>query len=105
MKRIGIILSMLAVASLAMAGEGASLAKGKDLFTSKQLGTNGKSCNLCHPDGKGLEKAALYDEGELGEIINQCIKNPLEGKTLDPASVEMKSLILYIKSLASSARH
>ena len=41
----------------------------------------------------------------MGTIINQCIKNPLKGKELDPASVEMKSLILYIKSMAQSARH
>jgi hypothetical protein len=105
MKRIGLLLSMLAVASLSMAGDGVSPARGKNLFTGKQLGTNGKSCNLCHPDGKGLEKAAAYDEGELGEIINQCIKNPLKGKALDPASAEMKSLVLYIKSLAPSAPH
>ena len=105
MKRTAITLSMLAVASMAMAGDGASPAKGKELFTSKQLGTNGKSCNLCHPDGKGLEKAAAYDGGELGTIINQCIKNPLKGKELAPDSTEMKSLILYIKSLPQSAQH
>ena len=100
MKRSVITLSLLAVASMAIAGDGASRAKGKELFTSKQLGTNGKSCNLCHPEGKKLEKAATYDERELGDIINQCIKNPLKGKALDPASAEMKSLIMYIKSLA-----
>lgn len=105
MKRIAITLSMLAAASLAMAGDGASTARGKELFTSKQLGTSGKSCSTCHPDGKGLTKAATYDAGELGEIINQCILNPLKGKALDPASGEMKSLIMYIKSLAPAARH
>ena len=105
MKRMAFSVCMLAAASMAMAGEGASPAKGKELFTSKQLGTNGKSCNLCHPDGKGLGKAAAYDDGELGEIINQCIKNPLKGKALDPASTEMKSLVMYIKSLAPSAPH
>ena len=105
MKRTGIALCMLAAASLAMAADGASPARGKELFTSKQLGTNGKSCNTCHPDGKGLEKAAAYDEGELATIINQCIKNPLKGKELASASTEMKSLILYVMSLAPSARH
>lgn len=105
MKQIGIVLSMLVVASLAMAGDGASLSKGKELFTGKQLGTSGKSCSTCHPNGKGLEKAAAYDEGELGEIINQCIRKPLKGKALDPASVEMKSLIVYIRSVTPSARH
>jgi len=105
MKRLVTTLSMLALASLAMASDGVSPDRGKELFTSKQLGTNGKSCNICHPGGKGLENAAAYDEGKLGAIINQCIANPLKGKALDPSSVEMKSLIMYIKSLAPSAKH
>jgi len=105
MKRIVIILSLFAMSSMTMASDGVSISKGKELFTSKQLGTNGKSCNLCHPDGKGMEKAAVNDVGELGEIINQCIKNALKGKVLDPTSVEMKSIVMYIKSLAPSAQH
>jgi len=100
-----VTIGLLAAASLALAGEGASPEKGKELFAGRQLGTNGKTCNLCHPDGKGLEKAAVYDEAELGEIINQCIKGPLKGKVLDPASSELKSLVMYIKSLAPSVRH
>ena len=105
MKRMGLTLSMLALASLALAADAASPAKGKELFTGTQLGTSGKSCNSCHPDGKGLAKAAEYDGEELGAIINQCIMKPLKGKALDPASDEMKSLVLYIRSLAPSARH
>jgi cytochrome c len=104
MKRIGIALSMLAAASLAMAADGASPARGKELFTGTQLGTSGKSCGTCHPAGKGLTQAAGYDEGELGAIINQCIMKPLKGKALDPASLEMRSLVRYIKSLAPSGR-
>src|SRR6185369_7252255 len=76
MKRLVTTLSMLALASLAMASDGVSPDRGQELFTSKQLGTNGKSCNICHPGGKGLENAAVYDEGKLGAIINQCITNP-----------------------------
>jgi len=104
MKSAVLLFSMLAVASLAIAIDGVSSDKGKELFTGKQLGTNGKSCNSCHPDGKGLAKAAAHDDGELGAIINRCITNPLKGKALDPSSAEMKSLILYIKTLALSAR-
>ncbi len=104
MKRVILLFSMLAVASLAMASNGASPDRGKQLFSSMQLGTSGKSCSSCHPDGKGLEKAATYDEGALGEIVNRCIRTPLKGKALDPASAEMKSLIMYIRTLAPSAR-
>jgi cytochrome c len=104
MKRMVMTLSMLAATSLAMAADVATPAKGKELFTSKQLGTSGKSCSSCHPDGKGLTQAAEYGEGELGAIINQCIMKPLKGKALDPASAEMKSLVLYIKSLTPARR-
>jgi cytochrome c len=104
MKRAVVSLGILAAASLAMAIDGVSPDRGRELFTGTHLATNGKSCNSCHPGGKGLEKAAAYDEGELGEIINQCIRNPLKGKALDPASAEMKSLIRYIRTLAPSAR-
>lgn len=58
MNRIGISLSVLAVASLALAGDGASPGRGKELFNGNKLGTNGKSCGTCHSGGKGLEKAA-----------------------------------------------
>jgi len=101
MKQLLLTLILIAASSLALADSGVSRARGKELFTSPQLGTNGRSCNSCHPDGKKLEKAAAYDEGNLGEIINQCIKGPLKGKSLDPNSDEMKSLILYITLLAS----
>ena len=101
MKQLLLTLILIAASSLALADSGVSRARGKELFTSPQLGSNGRSCNSCHPDGKKLEKAAAYDEGNLGEIINQCIKGPLKGKSLDPNSDEMKSLILYITLLAS----
>ena len=42
MKRIGIFLSMLAVASSALAGDGASPGKGKELFTGKKTGDKRK---------------------------------------------------------------
>jgi len=87
-----------------MAASDTSLERGRELFNGSTLGSNGKSCGGCHRDGKGLEKAATYDEGELADIINQCIKKPLEGKGLDPSSGDMKSLINYIRSLASPGR-
>ena len=105
MKRLAVTLCLLAVTSLAIASDDASKDRGRALFTSIQLGTNGKSCNNCHPDGKGLANAAQFSADELGKIINRCINSPLKGKVLQPATIEMKSLILYIKSLAPTARH
>jgi hypothetical protein len=87
---------------MAMAGEGPSKKMGKELFESPKLGSNGKRCADCHQDGKGLKKAASYDPDDLGIIINQCIRGPLEGNGLDTSSNDMKSLIIYIRSLSGS---
>ena len=97
------LLIPLLLASLAWAA-GPSVERGKELFNRTELGTNGKSCSTCHPDGKKLARAATYAKGELEEIINQCIKNPLEGKGLDPASSDMKSLIMFIKASAGPGK-
>jgi cytochrome c len=51
-----------------------------------------------------LNQAANYKEGELGEIINQCIKNPLKGAPLEVTSGDMKSLIIYIKTFAGPGK-
>ncbi len=84
--------------ALALQG-GASIEQGKKLFHNPGLGTTGKSCNSCHPGGRGLEQSGA--RRNLTDIINGCITIPLKGKALDPKSVEMESLVLYIKSLGA----
>jgi len=98
------ILAMAGVAVLlsgapALAGE-TSLELGKKLFNDPALGgsTKGKSCNSCHPNGAKLEKAG--ESKELAKTINNCITGPMGGKKIDGRSVEMRSLKLYIESLA-----
>ncbi|MBI5676295.1 MAG: hypothetical protein HZC48_10815 [Nitrospirae bacterium] len=85
------------------------MAKGKALFNDPKLGgaTSGKSCNTCHPDGKGVEMAADKKEfnimgkkqNSLEEAVNFCIENAIKGKAIDPASNQMKDIVAYIKSL------
>ncbi len=105
MKKVVMILCLLAVTtSWAVAGEQPSIARGKELFNGKQLGTNSKSCASCHPDGNNMNKAAGYKESKLAGIINQCIKMPLKGNPLAANSTDLKSLIMYIKSLAPQAK-
>ena len=74
-------------------------AKGKALFNDTKLGNNtsGQSCNSCHPDGKGLEKAG--DRKDLEAFVNSCVENALKGKPIDPKSEEMANLVAYIRSL------
>jgi mono/diheme cytochrome c family protein len=88
-------------------------AKGKALFNDPKFagGTAGKSCSSCHPDGKGLEKAAEKKEFNLGgkkqkslaEAVNMCIVNAINGKAIDPKSDQMKDLVAYIMSLKGKA--
>jgi hypothetical protein len=80
----------------------ATLDKGKTLFNDPKLGTVGKSCNTCHKDGKGVEKAAA--KKDLEAIINNCITGALKGKALDVKSADMQSLVLYIKSFAADKK-
>jgi hypothetical protein len=102
-KTIAAALVLICATVLATAGEAPSAAKGKELFGSATLGTSGKTCDNCHPGGKGLEEAAGDNEQELVEAINTCITNPLKGKPLAENSPEMKSLVLYVKSLGKPA--
>jgi mono/diheme cytochrome c family protein len=87
--------------------------RGKTMFNDTTLGggTAGKSCNTCHPDGKGLEgagsKKMLKTPGgefkTLEEAVNICITMALKGKAIDVKSEQMKDIVSYIKSLKPAA--
>ena len=74
-------------------------------FHSPDLGTNGISCDMCHPDASNthaetypkfqtqLKKVAL-----LRDMINWCIENPLEGPKLADDDPKMKAVEAYILS-------
>jgi len=100
MKYILIITVLCLLPAASPAGENPSVERGRELFESPLLGTNGKSCASCHPGGKKWEWAATYDESRLAGIINECIKKPLKGKPLSVESEEMKSLVHYIRTFA-----
>ena len=79
--------------------------EGNKLFHNSALGTNGVSCDMCHPNAANthpetypkfqtqLKKVAL-----LRDMINWCIENPLEGKKLADDDPQMKALEAYILS-------
>ncbi len=81
------------------AGASPLMQRGKELFESPALGTNGRSCASCHAGGKKLEWVGTYDDAKLSAIINTCIKKPLRGKPLPTDSDDLKSMILYIRSI------
>ena len=82
-----------------LAEEGPSAGLGQSLFQSTSLGSNGKSCSSCHPEGKGLDNLGSYDDNQLKGTINSCIQNALKGKPLNPQAQELDSLLAYLRSL------
>jgi cytochrome c5 len=112
LKTISLVaITLIVASSLAFATHHTSIDRGKALFNDPKLGsgTAGRSCNTCHPDGKGLEGVADKQEwknpvGEyktLEQAVNICIEMALKGKALDAQSEQMKDLVSYLKSLKS----
>ncbi len=95
-------LALILPAGTAYSGD---VEKGKSLFNAATLGTNGKSCNTCHLGGKDIDgsKKTFNVLGEqlnsIGDTVNYCIENALEGKPLDGNSEGMKNIISYVKTL------
>ena len=102
------VISLLLAGSILLAGSAlagkSSVDLGKQLFNDSGLGgsANDKSCNSCHADGKGLEKADANPK--LIKMINKCITGPLAGRKIDGRSVEMRSLKMYIESLGGAGQ-
>jgi len=113
---LGIILAGLMIFSFAQADEftkadlelwqseyQAVVKKGRQVFTDPGLGTNGVVCAQCHPNGANTHpetypkfQKQLGKVATLGEMINFCIRNPLEGKDLALDDRRMIALQAYI---------
>jgi len=104
MKMLALTLIMWAVSlNPALAAGQSPLERGKVLFNSTALGTNGKSCATCHADGKNLDETAEYSQKQLEKIANMCIVMALKGKALAPGSPDLLALVAYLKTLAPAA--
>jgi len=81
--------------------------RGKMHFNDPKFAGGSNACASCHPDGKGLEKAADKKEFKimgkaqksLEEAVNFCIENANKGKAIDVKSEQMKDIVAYINSL------
>lgn len=79
--------------------------QGRQVFTDGKLGTNGVACAQCHPNASNTHPETYPKfQKQLGkvvpiwEMINWCIRNPLEGKNLaadDPRMVALQAYILH----------
>jgi thiosulfate dehydrogenase len=79
------------------------VAKGRALWTSPELGTNGVACAQCHPNGADTHpetypkfQQQLGRVATLRDMINWCIQNPLEGKTLALDDPKMVAIEAYL---------
>lgn len=86
--------------------------RGKTIFNDPVFAGGKKSCNSCHPAGRGVENAGENKEfrimgkkqKNLEEAVNFCIENANKGKAIDPKSEQMKDMVAYIKSLNPKAK-
>jgi cytochrome c len=79
--------------------------KGRALWTSPTLGTNGVACAQCHPNAANTHPETYPKfQKQLGrvialrEMINWCLRNPLEGQPLaldDPQMVALEAYVTY----------
>jgi thiosulfate dehydrogenase len=77
--------------------------EGRELWVSADLGTNGVACAQCHPNAADTHpetypkfQQQLGRVVTLGEMINWCLQNPLEGEPLALDSREMVALEAYV---------
>jgi cytochrome c len=76
--------------------------EGRALWTDGTLGSNGVACAQCHPNAANTHpetypkfQKQLGRVGQLWEMINWCIRNPLEGQSLAADDPKMIALQAY----------
>ncbi|MGR8979575.1 MAG: cytochrome C [Gammaproteobacteria bacterium] len=83
----------------------ATVKQGRDLWTSPDLGSNGVACAQCHPNAANTHpetypkfQKQLGKVAPIWEMINWCLRNPLEGQPLaadDPKMIALQAYITY----------
>jgi thiosulfate dehydrogenase len=76
--------------------------QGRQLWTDGKLGTNGVACAQCHPNAANTHpetypkfQKQLGRVASLWEMINWCLRNPLEGQPLAADDPKMVALVSY----------
>ncbi len=106
MKRTALLIILLQMVSISLtyAIETPSLALGKSIFESTALGANGRSCSSCHAEGEGLALIGDFNDTELKDIINACIRDAQNGEMFSPESQEMNALLGYVRTFQQNTR-
>jgi len=81
----------------------AAVKAGRKVFTDPKLGSNGVVCAQCHPNAANTHpetypkfQKQLGKVAQLWEMVNWCIRNPLEGKNLAADNLQMTTMLTYI---------
>jgi thiosulfate dehydrogenase len=77
--------------------------EGRRLWTSPELGSNGVACAQCHPNAANTHpetypkfQKQLGKVAALWEMVNWCIRNPLEGQPLAADDRRMTAIQSYV---------
>src|SRR5688572_2903682 len=77
--------------------------EGRRLWTSPELGTNGVVCAQCHPNGANTHPETYpkfqKQHGRvvsLWEMVNWCIRNPVQGTVLAADDPRMTAMLAYL---------
>jgi thiosulfate dehydrogenase len=82
-----------------------TVTQGRQLWTSPTLGSNGVVCAQCHPNAANTHPETYPKfQKQIGkviplwEMINWCLRNPLEGQPLaadDPKMIALQAYVTY----------
>jgi thiosulfate dehydrogenase len=79
------------------------VAQGRALWTDGKLGTNGVACAQCHPNAANTHPETYPKfQKQIGkvitlpEMINWCLRNPLEGRPLALDDPKMTAMVAYV---------
>ena len=79
------------------------VAQGRALWTDGKLGTNGVACAQCHPNAANTHPETYPKfQKQIGkvitlpEMINWCLRNPLEGQPLALDDPKMTAMVAYV---------
>lgn len=77
--------------------------EGRRLWASPEIGTNGVACAQCHPNAANTHpetypkfQKQLGRVAQLWEMMNWCIRNPLQGEEMaadDPRLIAMQAYV------------
>lgn len=84
----------------------ATLERGRQLFHDIDLGANGRTCVQCHAGGRAFDPDELKaaSSKDVGTLSNHCLSLRMKSAKLAPNSVELQSLVLYVKTFATRGR-